>query len=536
MSKTDYDVIVVGYGPVGETCANLLGYYGIKSLIIDKDQGVFPLPRAITWDAECERAISVCNFSEKVDVRPIRGADHIDANKNSFLKVALIEYAIYKYSHYVAFMYQPQYDRVHRENANKYKTNTIKEGWELIDYKQEKGYISCKIKDVNSNTIQNTTAKFLLGTDGATSTVRKISNIELQDYNSDETWMVVDGYTDEQFECFEEVDAIQFCNPERPITIIQGVKNRFRFEIAFMPDDKVEEIQKEEVFSNYINYWIKDRNVVFDRKAVYSFHAASAKKWRNGNVFLLGDAAHQMPPFMGQGMNSGCRDAENLLWKMNGVLKGIYKEGILDTYQSERKPHADKIMRAAITMGGIINAKSQLKAFLRNIFVKLQTLFKGKDDFFPANFGIPLGEGVHKTPFLKKASIERYYFNNTNVRLKDGRIKNTDQLLEKNFGIIIKNFDNKKIISDNNLEILQNLNFKIINFTKSYEDANYANYIPCEEISNDFNTFCEKYNCNGVILRPDKYVFDVINFDSSQDLNTIVSSILSSLQEKIAIN
>ena len=135
----------------------------------------------------------------------------------------------------MSFMYQPEFDRVHRENALKYETNTIKEGWELIDYSQENGLITCSVKDVNNNEIKNITTKYLIGSDGASSSVRKISKIELQDYNCDQTWMVVDGYNDKQFECFEEVDAIQFCNPRRPITIIQGAKNRFRFEIGFIP-------------------------------------------------------------------------------------------------------------------------------------------------------------------------------------------------------------------------------------------------------------------------------------------------------------
>ena len=167
MTDPDYDVIVTGFGPVGETCANLLGYYGIKSLIIDKDQGVFPLPRAITWDKECERAISVCKFSDELDLRIIRAADHIDSNEKLIFRVQLLEKEKYKYFHSMSFMYQPEFDRVHRENALKYKTNIIKEGWELIDYRQENRLITCIVKDLNNNEIKNITTKYLIGSDGA---------------------------------------------------------------------------------------------------------------------------------------------------------------------------------------------------------------------------------------------------------------------------------------------------------------------------------------------------------------------------------
>ena len=175
-------------------------------------------------------------------------------------------------------------------------------------------------KNIETNEQFAVTSKYLLACDGANSTVRKLNNIKLNSLDADEAWMVVDGYTKNSFDCFTDIDAIQYCNPTRPTTIIQGVENCFRFEIAYMPGDTVEEIQKESVFRKHIDQWIGDNEVEFSRTAVYSFHAASAEKWSNGNIFLLGDAAHQMPPFMGQGMNSGCRDAENLLWKINGVL------------------------------------------------------------------------------------------------------------------------------------------------------------------------------------------------------------------------
>ena len=535
MSDPDYDVIVIGYGPVGETCANLLGYYKIKSLIIDKDLGVFPLPRAITWDAECVRAMSVCNFTEEVDLRLIRAADHVDSKSKLIFRAKLIDNERYNYRHYLAFMHQPQFDRVHRKNASKYETNTIKEGWELIDYSQGNDFIACKIKDVSNNTIKNITTKYLIGSDGASSSVRKVSNIELQDHASDETWMVVDGYNDKQFDCFKEVDAIQFCNPKRPITVIQGAKNRFRFEICFMPGDNIEEIQQEEFFRKYVDRWIKDRDVTFDRKAVYSFHAATANQWKKNNVFLLGDAAHQMPPFMGQGLNSGCRDAENLMWKINGVLNGTFSKEILETYESERKPHAEKIMRAAIVMGGIINAKNPIKAFLRNIFVRILTVFKGTGNLFPAHSGIILGKGIHNMTSTKNSTIEKYYFNNVDIKLRDGRIQSTDQLLKKDFGIILNNFNNKRTISEINLNLLQKLNFKIINLTESYEDSNYDQYTHCKEIYSDFEIYCKKYNCNAVILRPDKYVFDLIDF-KDENLDEIIAKVLSLLKEKITIN
>jgi 3-(3-hydroxy-phenyl)propionate hydroxylase len=242
-----------------------------------------------------------------------------------------------------------------------------------------------------------------------------------------------------------------------------------------------------------------------------------------------------MPPFMGQGMNSGCRDAENLLWKINGVLKGLYSSKILETYETERKPHVARITRAAIKMGGVINAKSKFKALIRNAALRIQGYFKGKENIFPILNGNRLGQGVHNMPKIKDVSLERYYFNEISVRLDDGRIQSTDKLLGKNFGIILNDFDGNKKISDEYLEFLNKHNFKILNISGSYENSNYENYIACEDTHTDMKIYCDKYECNAIILRPDKYVFDIFNLEAAS-LDEIVATTIKSLEKTRLFN
>jgi hypothetical protein len=236
---------------------------------------------------------------------------------------------------------------------------------------------------------------------------------------------------------------------------------------------------------------------------------------------------------MGQGMNSGCRDAENLLWKINGVLKGIYSENILETYESERKPHVDKITRAAITMGNIINAKSHFKAFLRNAALRLQNIFRSSANLFPAMVGTRLGKGIHKAKKIKNATIERYYFNIIKAVFPNGNIKSSDELLGKNFGLILNNFKNSLKISEENLFLLKKHNFKIINFTEDNSKSNFDNYISCQETHNDMKTYCDRYDCNGVIVRPDKYVYDLISYGDNDNLEVVISNVLKSIKEKV---
>ena len=136
--------------------------------------------------------------------------------------------------HSILFIHQPQFDQAHRENAKKYQTNTIRTGNEILSVDQSDGVVNCSYKNIETGEEFKTNSKYLLACDGANSTIRKLNNIELKSLDADETWMVVDGYTKSKFECFTDIDAIQYCNPSRPTTIIQGVDDCFRFEIAFM--------------------------------------------------------------------------------------------------------------------------------------------------------------------------------------------------------------------------------------------------------------------------------------------------------------
>ena len=328
---TDYSVIVAGYGPVGACAANLLGYYKIKSLIIDKEKEIYTLPRAITWDDECRRIIVPCNFADKIEIRKIRGIDHINGKGESFLKIRMAEEDRYEYQVGPTFMYQPEFEKAFRDNAETYDTNQFKLGFEVLSYEENKECINVEIKNLDTNTVQHVTTKYLIGADGANSIIRKKMGVKYKSFKYDEPWMCVDGFSNEDLECFKDVDAFQICDPKRSLTIINSVNNKFRFEIMIMPDDDLNEIQKEEVFYPFIAKYLKNRKFTFTRKAIYTFHSTSVDRWSKNNVFLVGDAAHQMPPFMGQGMNSGMRDVENLLWKLSGVISVSYTHLTLPT-------------------------------------------------------------------------------------------------------------------------------------------------------------------------------------------------------------
>jgi 3-(3-hydroxy-phenyl)propionate hydroxylase len=195
-------------------------------------------------------------------------------------------------------------------------------------------------------------ARYVVGCDGSWSPVREALGIKLDDYNFDEPWLVLDTIIDEPGDL--PIVCQQICDPQRPVTHMAMSGKRFRWEFMLKPGETPEEMLEDARIRELVAPWKCADRMEIERKAVYRFHALVAQKWRDGRVLLAGDAAHQMPPFAGQGMCSGIRDAANLAWKIAAVVRGESNEAILDSYQEEREPHVRAIIGTAIAMGQIV--------------------------------------------------------------------------------------------------------------------------------------------------------------------------------------
>ena len=344
----DADLIVVGCGPVGVMAALRARQQGLSVIAVDRATEVYPLPRAIGMDDEIQRLFDTAGLIEGLRScsSPMAGAEFLDRHGERVIGIELPDGFVGPSGHppVIAFD-QPSVERLLREAA-------IAAGAELR--------LGVEVTAIDGTTLaladgSTLTGRWVIGADGARSTVRKLLDIELEDQGFDEEWVVVDTTLLDPALPLSRL-ATQHCDPARVITYIPGHDTRRRWEFQFLPGETKEEMEDPAHIAELLAPWGSPEQLHVDRIAVYRFHATVAERLRVGDVFLAGDAAHQMPPFNGQGMCSGMRDVDNLIWKLAAVAAGHADERLLDTYEAERRPHAAGQVEHAVDAGRLINA------------------------------------------------------------------------------------------------------------------------------------------------------------------------------------
>lgn len=354
----EYDVALVGLGPTGGTLANLLSLDGMRVLVLERDADIFALPRAVHFDAECMRVFQTLGLSDALlpDLFVGPGMKFVDAQGK-----LLIDWprptgigpmgwcASYKF-------HQPDLERALRARLARQCNVEIRLRHEVFALEQTAYGVSLRFEDTRCGKIGSTTARYVVGCDGARSIVRRFMGTELDDLKSHERWVVVDALLKTPRPDLGDY-SIQYCDPQRPTTYTRGPGNRRRWELMVMPSDDPAKLQSEPWLWDKLARWIKPDDATIERSAVYTFHSVVAKGWRKGRLLLAGDAAHQTPPFMGQGMAAGIRDAGNLAWKLSAVIRGDAPDTLLDTYETERTVHVREFIETAVELGSVIQSR-----------------------------------------------------------------------------------------------------------------------------------------------------------------------------------
>ncbi|WP_408591439.1 bifunctional 3-(3-hydroxy-phenyl)propionate/3-hydroxycinnamic acid hydroxylase [Novosphingobium sp.] len=391
------DVVIIGCGPVGALAANLLGRAGLSVVVLEKEREHYPLPRAVHLDHEMMRLFQSAGVIERVEADMVATDGHLHIGA---------DHGVIRYMGTVGkpkpfgwsndyFFYQPELEAHLRAAFADHGAIDLKLGAAFTSLVQDGDRVQVAYDHKGAS--HSVTARWVIACDGSRSPVRKALGVSLDDLQFEEPWLVVDAEVEGpvSFPALTGVPAgadlqrlsVMMCDPVRPATVVPGRGNHRRWEFMLLPGEDDAVMMQPDNVAALVGAWMKDVPHKIVRAATYRFHGLVAEQWQVGNVFLAGDAAHQTPPFFGQGMCHGLRDVANLAWKMAAIVKDGADVGILGTYQPERDPHVRGVIGAAVAAGRYICELDPPKAAARDMAIRAQAAQKQGEtaaDLIPA--------------------------------------------------------------------------------------------------------------------------------------------------------
>jgi len=370
----EVDIAIVGFGPVGAVLAGLLGQGGVNVAVLERAAVPLNLPRATYFDREVMRIFQTAGYANQIQKitssnrkytfysaagEVLTGFDHLEGPTPWGMDTGFN-------------FYQPDLEKILREAAQAWPRVDVRTGVEVTHIEQGDDHVTLALSGG-----ERLRARWVVGCDGGASTVRRAVGIALEDLDFDEPWIVLDVFANNELPLPRD-EVIQRCDPARPSTYIPSFGRHRRWEFMLLPgEDQEARVSPEGVAELLATWSLSPEDVEVVRSAVFRFHALLAAPWRRGRVLLAGDAAHQMPPFFGQGMCAGIRDAANLAWKLERVLRGTSPPELLDTYERERAPHVRSLIELSTTLGGIVCTTDPVIAAERDVRMRAEAAEAG---------------------------------------------------------------------------------------------------------------------------------------------------------------
>lgn len=373
--KLDYDVAIVGYGPIGEMAAIMLGRRGYKVAVFDRWPEIYRLPRAVVYDDEIaglfEREGLLDDVLQITDPVP----DFYEWRNRDGDALLKIDWSLVgPTGRPVAnFFSQPELQDVLDRRARQTPGVDVRLGWEVQDMTETADGVEVVARRgeitegqwVATDEALTLSVKYVIGADGANSRVRSHIGVEWEDLGFEFDWLICDLKPHEK-KVWSPMNW-QLCDPARPTTIVSGGPGRRRWEFMRLPGESIDELNTDARAWELLEPWGRTpENTTLERHAVYRFEAKWAQQWRKGRFLLAGDAAHLMPPFAGQGMCSGMRDLANLVWKLDLVMKGTAPDALLDTYGPERSTNVQHFIHFSMALGKVICVLDEEEAARRD--------------------------------------------------------------------------------------------------------------------------------------------------------------------------
>jgi flavoprotein hydroxylase len=355
------DVAIVGLGPTGSTLAILLAQRGRSVVVLERQSAPYPLPRAVHFDDETGRILQSCGVGAELRsiIEPAEIYEWRNGADTTLLRFGRAGDGPSGWPASSMFN-QPALEALLERRARSLPNIEIRRGVEVAAVREHDETVIAQGAD--GSVVR---ASYLIGCDGANSTVRTLAQLPTHDLGYFFDWLIVDVIPHRQ-RTFDPIN-VQICDPARPTTAVSGGPGRRRWEFMRLPPESLDELNHERRAWELLAPWdVHPGNAAIERHAVYTFNARYAEQWRRGRVLLAGDAAHLMPPFAGQGMCAGIRDAANLAWKLDHVLADVAPDALLDTYEQERLPHVRSVIEFSMELGKVICVPDPAEAAARD--------------------------------------------------------------------------------------------------------------------------------------------------------------------------
>lgn len=400
--NSDYDIAIAGYGPVGQTAAILLGRLGHRVGVFERWPEIYPRPRAVHYDDEIARVFQRLGLGEALASITEPATTYEWRNAAGQTLLLLDRTAPGPSGWPAATMFtQPELERLLDETAKAVPTVDVHQGWELAEIEERDDHVRLTVREgaaagaglAAKGAERAVSARWLIGCDGANSLVRERMGTPLVDLGFAYDWLIADTVPSDP--ALLAGVNLQICDPARPTTLVSGGPGRRRWEWMLLPGESAAEMEREErIWELLERSGVGPADVVLERHAVYTFRARWAERWRRGRLLLAGDAAHLMPPFAGQGMCSGIRDAFSLAWHLDAVIAGRAHPSTLDAYTTERSGHLQHAIAVSVELGKVICIADETEAAARDELL----LSVAADPSAPPGEPPPpdLGRGLHE--------------------------------------------------------------------------------------------------------------------------------------------
>lgn len=524
----DFDLIIVGLGPVGAVAANLAGEAGLRTLVLEKSLTVFDKPRAMGFDQEIMRILGNLGLADKIApyVMPYRPSEYRTTDSSLIRRIEAAEppFQLGWAPNYV-FM-QPQIESALRENLGRFPSVTVKLGAQVDAVSSGEDGASVTVVESSSESSEAHTYRshYVLACDGGTSPIRMGLGLEMEDLDFDEPWLVVDVILKDGCGTSLPTTNVQYCETERPCTFVVGPGQVRRWEFMINADETPAQVMEPAFVRRLISRWLDESEYDIWRASSYRFHALVLRQWRADRVFFLGDAAHMTPPFLAQGMCQGIRDAANLVWKLALVSRGAAGLQLLDTYQAERLAHVKHTTLVTKSLGKLIcerdpaAARERDRRLLEEMAANPRSTVR--QSLIPGLAAGFLSESAH--------GARGQLFPQPLVKTSEGRQCLLDEATSAAFRIVVEHSTDTAAVARiaRECDALSDLPIELVVIGTEPLPAN-APPNSYQDADGVLVSWMRRHDCGAVVARPDHYVYGACR--KAEDAGELIRELAAAL-------